>query len=321
MTKSILLFSSLACMIAMAPAAENIWYTDYDAATSRAQAENKPIILNFTGSDWCGWCIAMKREVFDTPAFREYARDRFILMEVDLPHNTSLMTEQQIRRNRQLVDNYGVTTFPSVLVITPDGTLTGGFSGGRLDMPSITETLNLASDNAELLRKADSLSGIQRAHALNGFYSKLPGTFRRKQHKLRREIADLDPENETGIHTEIQDIRTVENALTHVATLDESAAIDYLIGILPGVTGNHKGELAQVLSRLLIDRIFRKREQADNLNDIEAIRQDNLLLIRHCLPPESHDSALRNLNREFADPATMLEELRRERSSGEEYKK
>lgn len=321
MTRPIILFSSLASLIAMAPAAENMWYTDYDAAASRARAENKPIILNFTGSDWCGWCIAMKREVFDSPAFQAYARDRFILMEVDLPHNTSRMTEQQIRRNRQLVENYGVTKFPSVLVITPHGTLTGGFSGGRVDMPSITEALNLASDNADLLRKADTLSGIERAHVLNRFYRNIPGNFRRNQHKLHREIANLDPENETGIHTEIQDIHTVDNTLAHVAHLDESAAIDYLTEILPSVTSNHKGELAQVLSRLLTDRIFRKRAQADNLNDIEAIRQDNLLLIKYCLPPQIQDSAIHSINREFANPSTMLEELRRERSATEEYKK
>lgn len=321
MKPATLLFPALACLISVGSAAENMWYTDYDAAVSRARAENKPIILDFTGSDWCGWCIAMRRQVFDTPAFLEYAGDKFILLEVDLPHNTSHMTEEQLRRNRQLVERYGVTTFPSVLVITPDGTLTGGFSGGRLDMPSITQTLNLARDNAELLRKAAALSGLQRAHVLKMYYRNMPGVFRRTLYDLRREIADLDPENETGIHTELQDIRTVDNTLSHITTLDESAAIDYLIGTLSDVTNAHKGELTQVLCNLLNERIFRKREQADSLEDIESIRQDNLLLIRHCLPPESHDSATRTLNHEYRDPTAMLEELRRERSYREKYKK
>ena len=78
-----LLFPALACLISVGSAAENMWYTDYDAAVSRARAENKSIILDFTGSDWCGWCTKMDQTTFIDPSIVEYINENYYAVKFD----------------------------------------------------------------------------------------------------------------------------------------------------------------------------------------------------------------------------------------------
>src|SRR5262245_21345988 len=65
--------------------AELSWGTDANAALAQAKKEKKLVVLNFTGSDWCGWCIKLKKEVFDTTEFSNYTKDNLVLVEVDFP--------------------------------------------------------------------------------------------------------------------------------------------------------------------------------------------------------------------------------------------
>ena len=85
MFKKPLCVAMLLAVLAPAWAAE--WMTDLEAAKAKAAAENKAVLVDFTGSDWCGWCIRLRKQVLDTPAFEAYARDKFVLMEVDVPQN------------------------------------------------------------------------------------------------------------------------------------------------------------------------------------------------------------------------------------------
>ena len=61
------------------------WGTDWEAAKAKAKTENKPILINLTGSDWCGWCIKIEKEVFSSKEFKEFAAKHLILMEADFP--------------------------------------------------------------------------------------------------------------------------------------------------------------------------------------------------------------------------------------------
>lgn len=297
------------------------WLTDFSAAQAQAQKENKPIVLSFTGSDWCSWCILMRRQVLDTPDFYSYARDKFVLMEVDLPRNSSGMPPQQLRNNHELAQRYKVSTFPTVLIITADGTLAGGFTGGRTDLPAVTQPLDLALTNAALLQQATSQQGIKKAQTLHTFYQNLPAAFQRDRHKLRHEIADLDPKNITGIHTEIQDIATIRNISDKTRNMNDDEAIPVLIRALPNITSSRRTDLQQLLAERLNNRIQRRREQADTLEDIEAIRNDNILIIRYCLAPEYQERATQGLNEQFAVPQSLLNRLRYEREKRQKYRK
>jgi len=96
------------------------WLTDAEAAQAKAKQENKFVMLDFTGSDWCGWCKKLKREVFDTPEFVQFAQTKLVLVEVDFPHAQTLALLQQ-RANAKLQSTYRVTGYPTLVVLDPTG--------------------------------------------------------------------------------------------------------------------------------------------------------------------------------------------------------
>lgn len=103
-----------------APAIAFPWTDDYDQAVERAKAEGKPLLLNFTGSDWCGWCVKLDTEVFSQSAFKTYARDNLVCVTVDFPRGKKL--NQRLRnQNERLAKQFGVRGYPTIYLADPDG--------------------------------------------------------------------------------------------------------------------------------------------------------------------------------------------------------
>ncbi len=96
------------------------WSEDYAQAVATAKAHKRPILVNFTGSDWCGYCIRMRQEIFDTGIFAAWANDRFVLLECDFPRSRSLPPEV-VRQNEELADRYQIRGFPTILVLDDQG--------------------------------------------------------------------------------------------------------------------------------------------------------------------------------------------------------
>ena len=108
------------------------WMTDFEAAQAKAKAENKPMLLDFTGSDWCGWCIKLDEEVFSQTAFSQYAAAELVLVEIDFPRRTDQPAKLKAQ-NEALAQKYGIRGFPTILVLSPEGELiekTGYRRGG-----------------------------------------------------------------------------------------------------------------------------------------------------------------------------------------------
>ncbi len=106
--------------------------TDFEVAKSQAKINNKPILLIFSGSDWCGWCVKLDQEVFSTPEFKEWAAENVISVIADFPARKELPAELKMQ-NEKLRDTYGVTGFPTVLLLKDDGSViarTGYQRGG-----------------------------------------------------------------------------------------------------------------------------------------------------------------------------------------------
>ena len=108
------------------------WMTDFAAAKIKATAEQKPLLLDFTGSNWCGWCIKLDKEVFSQKAFKEFAADNLVLVELDFPRGKE-QSEDLKAQNMALAEKYGIRGFPTILLLTPEGELiekTGYLRGG-----------------------------------------------------------------------------------------------------------------------------------------------------------------------------------------------
>jgi protein disulfide-isomerase len=91
------------------------WYTNYTQALQAAKQGNKPVLLFFTGSDWCGWCKKMVQEVFSSPDFVQSVGNDFVFVEIDFPMNKQLPPEVA-QQNNQLKQENGVTGYPTVII-------------------------------------------------------------------------------------------------------------------------------------------------------------------------------------------------------------
>ena len=119
------MIASLAALFALAVYAKTStpegWLDDYDAALKKAADENKHIVVDFSGSDWCGWCKRLDKEVFATDEFKKAASEKYVLLMVDSPMKKSLLTPKAAKENPKLVEKFGVNGFPTVVVLDPKG--------------------------------------------------------------------------------------------------------------------------------------------------------------------------------------------------------
>jgi protein disulfide-isomerase len=97
-----------------------VWIEKYDDAIAVAKKNGRPILADFTGSDWCGWCIKLKAEVFDTKEFKEWAATNAVLLEVDFPRKKA--QDAAIKaKNEQLSQQFRIEGFPTILILDANG--------------------------------------------------------------------------------------------------------------------------------------------------------------------------------------------------------
>jgi len=104
------------------------WTTDYPKALARAKAEKKLVLLDFNGSDWCMWCIRLKKEVFSQPKFKEYAEKHLVLVDVDFPMDKPLPDALK-KQNTELQEKFDQEEiFPTIVLLNGDGKKVGELS-------------------------------------------------------------------------------------------------------------------------------------------------------------------------------------------------
>lgn len=106
------------------------WQTNYAKALETAKGQNKRVLLDFTGSDWCGPCIQLKKTVFSRPEFRAYADKNLVLVEIDYPQRKTQSAELK-QQNEKLSRQYGIDEkgFPTVVLLDPAGKVIREFTG------------------------------------------------------------------------------------------------------------------------------------------------------------------------------------------------
>lgn len=108
------------------------WHTNLEKAVEIAKKESKPVFLQFSGSDWCKWCIRLNNEVLFTKEFANYAKDSMVLVNLDFPR-TIPQSDEVKKYNNGLMRKYGVRGFPTVLLLDKNGNVvrsTGYRAGG-----------------------------------------------------------------------------------------------------------------------------------------------------------------------------------------------
>ena len=118
---------------AMKGGGNGVWTQDIDAAKELAKEKGLPLFLNFTGSDWCGWCMLMDRQVFSTAEWKRYAKDSLVLVTIDFPKNERLVPKKYVERNQALAKTYRVSGYPTYVLLSSDGQKTLGRFGASED--------------------------------------------------------------------------------------------------------------------------------------------------------------------------------------------
>ncbi len=116
---------------------DGAWITDAASARRLAAAEHRPVLILFTGSDWCTWCQKLDQEVFSTPHFKSWAAAKVVLLYVDFPRKKPL-DAKQAGANQALQQQYGVRGFPTVLFTDADGRQLGEFGYQKGDAQAWT---------------------------------------------------------------------------------------------------------------------------------------------------------------------------------------
>lgn len=119
--KSLLAAVSLTiAIVGTAFAGEAVWLHDYEAAKKQAKEEGKPIFINFTGSDWCGWCIRLEKEVFSKEDFQKYAEENLVLVEIDFPRKKEQTAEVK-KQNKALDKEFKIEGYPTLFLLDAEG--------------------------------------------------------------------------------------------------------------------------------------------------------------------------------------------------------
>ena len=105
-------------------AAKSGWLTSYEHAEQKAKADRKLLLLDFTGSDWCGWCIKIDQEIFSKPVFKEYAAKNLVLLEIDFPMRRQIPDTLKAQNNK-LAEKYQIQGFPTIIVLNGEGKKVG----------------------------------------------------------------------------------------------------------------------------------------------------------------------------------------------------
>jgi thioredoxin-related protein len=113
------------------------WTMDYDAAVQLAAEKKVPMLINFTGSDWCGWCKLMDGSVFGEEEWKTFATENTVLITVDFPKDKSIVPEKYVDRNKALKEKFGVKGYPTYVILDSDGeTVIGQLGAGRDKTPA-----------------------------------------------------------------------------------------------------------------------------------------------------------------------------------------
>jgi thioredoxin-related protein len=186
------------------------WTSDFEAAKKQAAEQKKDLLIDFTGSDWCGWCIKLNDEVFKHDAFKNGVKDSFVLVELDFPKDKSKLSEELQNKNKELSKKYAVRGFPTILLTDADGrpyASTGYQQGGpEKYVAHLNELRGNKTKRDEAFANAEKAQGVEKAKALVaalGAMSLNDAIIANFYGDVAGQITAADPKDETGYTAKI----------------------------------------------------------------------------------------------------------------------
>ncbi|MGB6222950.1 thioredoxin family protein [Haloferula sp.] len=194
------------------------WTSDFEAAKKQAAAEKKDLLLDFTGSDWCGWCIKLNKEVFQEDVFKTGVKDTLVLVELDFPSDKSKLSKETQAQNAKLGKEFNIRGYPTIMLCDATGkpfAKTGYKSGGpenylthlneliaaREKRDAAFAAAKKATDNAEKAKFLVEGLEVLSNSIVEGYYADVVA-----------EIVELDPADSTGYIKEREEVAAQKEA-------------------------------------------------------------------------------------------------------------
>lgn len=181
------------------------WTHDFSAAKKQAESEKKDLLIDFTGSDWCGWCIKLNDEVFKHDAFKTGVKDKFVLVELDYPRDKSKLSEETQKQNEELQGKYAIQGFPTILLCDATGkpfAKTGYQAGGPEKYVEHLDELRAKKETRDkAFEEAGKAEGPAKAKALISALDAMKledETVSAFYGDVVEQIKAADPQDETG---------------------------------------------------------------------------------------------------------------------------
>ena len=181
------------------------WSSDFAAAKKEAAESKKDLLIDFTGSDWCGWCIKLNKEVFSLEPFKAGVKDKFVLVELDYPNDKSKLSAATLKQNEELAKKYPIGGYPTILLVDADGKpfATTGYQAGGPEayVKHLDELRGNKAARDKSFASAAKASGVEKAKALvaaltaMGLQDELIANF---YGDVAEQIKAADPKDETG---------------------------------------------------------------------------------------------------------------------------
>ena len=206
-----LISTVLAACIAPAFAAD-AWLTNIGEACKQAAAQNKAVLIEFTGSDWCNPCMALRKNVTGTKDFETYASKNYILVEIDLAKFKKDPTGLY-KQNWGLYEAYKIKGVPCILIMDPSGNITSrfGYHGNNESMKKTLEnTFRTNREFHETLAAAERQTGDAKIRALTKIYKAVPEDNRHSYQALFNRLVELDKKDISGLVAETQKQRALK---------------------------------------------------------------------------------------------------------------
>ena len=181
-----------------APASGTQWVENFDQAKQTATTGKKDLLMDFTGSDWCSWCIKLRKEVFDQPAFKEAAPRDFVLVELDYPQDDSKLSAEVKAQNARLQKEFAIRGYPTIVLADAAGrpyAETGYQDGGpEKYLAHLQDLRKIKIQRDQAFAKAEGATGLDRALQLAAGLKAMDETLVAKHYRpVLDEITKLDP--------------------------------------------------------------------------------------------------------------------------------
>ncbi len=233
---------------------KELWQTDFDAALQEAQEQEKKLFVLFSGEDWDGKTANFRADVLDTDEFKEFVKEGYVLLNIDLSEAEqakaipeadaneqekaeAALLQTKINAKQDVIRRYGVTGYPCIYILSKEGyVLSIVHYNENLNAPSVLSGIyeEQSAGMAEIssaISRMQLAAGVEKVRAIDSLYEATPEAGRKPLASLVKEVPSLDPSDESGLVGKYEFIKTYDEAMEKLSEGQQDGVVESFIEI------------------------------------------------------------------------------------------